>query len=523
MISVVYSAAIAGIEAQLIEVQVDVSRGLPCLDMVGLPGASIREARQRVRSALRSAGLDYPLARITVNLAPAGLRKEGSWFDLPIALAIAMASSQLSHRAGERLIAIGELGLNAAIRPVNGVLSVAEMTKALGEYKLIIPSENLEEANVIPGLEVIPADHLSTLIKRLKEPAFMTTTGTSSRLHSLTKSANTAAQAERRDTGSDLKYVVGLETAKRCLEIAASGGHNLLMIGPPGSGKSMLASCVPGILPPLTLEEAIEATKIHSVAGILDRSSPLLQHRPFRAPHHSTTLAGLIGGGRPVRPGELSLAHNGVLHLDELGEFRREVIDALREPLDTGRVILNKNLCAVEYPCRMFLIASLNPCPCGYYGSQDRECLCTDRQIRAYRSVLSGPFLDRMDMTITVVPVATERLAQEVIRGSSEDSTAVRSRVCEARDIQLSRFKKADIPLRTNSQLTTKDLRTYCGITPEAERILISGGNRLMLTGRGMTRSLKVARTIADMEGQPCVLARHVAEALQFRLPPGMA
>ena len=351
----------------------------------------------------------------------------------------------------------------------------------------------------------------------------MTTTGTSSRLHSLTKSANTAAQAERRDTGSDLKYVVGLETAKRCLEIAASGGHNLLMIGPPGSGKSMLASCVPGILPPLTLEEAIEATKIHSVAGILDRSSPLLQHRPFRAPHHSTTLAGLIGGGRPVRPGELSLAHNGVLHLDELGEFRREVIDALREPLDTGRVILNKNLCAVEYPCRMFLIASLNPCPCGYYGSQDRECLCTDRQIRAYRSVLSGPFLDRMDMTITVVPVATERLAQEVIRGSSEDSTAVRSRVCEARDIQLSRFKKADIPLRTNSQLTTKDLRTYCGITPEAERILISGGNRLMLTGRGMTRSLKVARTIADMEGQPCVLARHVAEALQFRLPPGMA
>jgi magnesium chelatase family protein len=212
-----------------------------------------------------------------------------------------------------------------------------------------------------------------------------------------------------------------------------------------------------------------------------------------------------------------------VLHLDELGEFRREVIDALREPLDTGRVILNKNLCAVEYPCRMFLIASLNPCPCGYYGSQDRECLCTDRQIRAYRSVLSGPFLDRMDMTITVVPVATERLAQEVIRGSSEDSTAVRSRVCEARDIQLSRFKKADIPLRTNSQLTTKDLRTYCGITPEAERILISGGNRLMLTGRGMTRSLKVARTIADMEGHPCVLARHVAEALQFRLPPGMA
>ena len=327
MISVVYSAAIAGIEAQLIEVQVDVSRGLPCLDMVGLPGASIREARQRVRPALRSAGLDYPLARITVNLAPAGLRKEGSWFDLPIALAIAMASSQLSHRAGERLIAIGELGLNAAIRPVNGVLSVAEMTKALGEYKLIIPSENLEEANVIPGLEVIPADHLSTLIKRLKEPAFMTTTGTSSRLHSLTKSANTAAQAERRDTGSDLKYVVGLETAKRCLEIAASGGHNLLMIGPPGSGKSMLASCVPGILPPLTLEEAIEATKIHSVAGILDRSSPLLQHRPFRAPpqYHACRAHRRRAARAPwrIEPGPQRSAASGRAGRVQAGGHRR--------------------------------------------------------------------------------------------------------------------------------------------------------------------------------------------------------
>lgn len=520
MISIVYSAAILGIEAQLIEVQIDVARGLPTLDMVGLPGASIRESRQRVRSALRSSGLDFPVARITVNLAPAGLRKEGSWFDLPIALGIAMASSQLSHRAGGQLIAIGELGLDAAIRPVNGVLSVAEMARALGGYKLIIPSENLEEANVIPGLEVVPADHLSTLIKKLKEPAFLTTTGTSSKLHSLTQSANVAAQADRRDTGSDLKYVVGLEAAKRCLEIAASGGHNLLMIGPPGSGKSMLASCVPGILPPLTLPEAIEATKIHSVAGVLDRSSPLLQHRPFRAPHHSTTLAGLIGGGWPVRPGELSLAHNGVLHLDELGEFRREVIDALREPLDTGRVVLNKHLCAVEYPCRMFLIASMNPCPCGYHGSEDRECLCTDRQIRSYRSVLSGPFLDRMDMTVTVIPVPTERLAREVVCGSSEDSATVRARVCKARDIQLTRFKDAGISLRTNSQLTVRDLRTCCRISPEAERILISGGSRLMLTGRGMTRSLKVARTIADMEGQPSVLARHVAEALQFRLPP---
>jgi magnesium chelatase family protein len=460
------------------------------------------------------------LARITVNLAPAGLRKEGSWFDLPIALGIAMASSQLSHSAGGKLVAIGELGLDAAIRPVNGVLSVAEMTKALGDYRLIVPSENLEEASVIPGIEIIPADHLSTLIKKLKEPAFVRTTGRSPRLHALTQSANAAARAERRDAEADLKYVVGLETAKRCLEIAASGGHNLLMVGPPGSGKSMLASCVPGILPPLTLKEAIEATKIHSVAGILNRSSPLLEHRPFRSPHHSTTRTGLIGGGWPVRPGELSLAHNGVLHLDELGEFRREVIDALREPLDTGRVVLNKNLCAVEYPCRMFLIASMTPCPCGYYGSEDRDCLCTDRQIRAYRSVLSGPFLDRMDMTITMVPVPTDRLAREVVSGSSEDSGMVRSRVCRARDVQLTRFKNAGIALTTNSQLTVRDLRTYCRITPEAERILITGGSKLTLTGRGMTRSLKVARTIADMEGQPSVLARHVAEALQFRLPP---
>lgn len=365
MISVIYSAAILGIEAQPVEVQVDVSRGLPCLDLVGLPGASIRESRQRVRSALRSAGLDYPLARITVNLAPAGLRKEGSWFDLPIALGIAMASSQLTNMSNSRLIAVGELGLDAAIRPVNGVLSVAEMASTMKECRLIIPCDNLEETNVVPGLRVIPEDHLSRLIERLKEPTCVTTTGSSPRLYSFSQVTPECPGPEQSaNTCPDLKHVVGLEMARRSLEIAASGGHNLLIVGPPGSGKSMLASCMPGILPPLTLAEALEATKIHSIAGILDRSSPLLQHRPFRAPHHSTTLTGLIGGGWPVRPGELSLAHNGVLHLDELGEFRREVINALREPLDTGRIVLNKHLCSVVYPCRMFLVASMNPCAC---------------------------------------------------------------------------------------------------------------------------------------------------------------
>lgn len=536
LIAVVHSAVIVGVDARLIEVQVDVSRGLPYLEIVGLPGASVRESRHRVRSALRSAGLDFPLARITVNLAPASLRKEGSSFDLPIALGIAMASSQIPPVADELLIAIGELGLDASIRPVNGVLSVAELARGLGRCRLVIPAGNYEEANVIPELQVVPSTHLSELIERLRRSDIVRTTGRRRRSRRSTdcrRSSAAAHAAAGQGGGSlesgtsvqvhDLKHVVGLEMARRSLEIAAAGEHSLLMVGPPGSGKSMLASCIPGILPPLALPEAIEVTKIHSIAGVVDRSSPLLEQRPFRAPHHSITLTGLIGGGRPVRPGELSLAHNGVLYLDELGEFRREAIEALREPLDTGRIVLNKHLFTVAYPCRVLLVASMNPCPCGYRGSQERECICTDRRVRDYRAVLSGPFLDRLDMTINVVPVSSDRLIQGVVAETAEDSDAVRVRVCRARNIQYSRFRKTDTHIRVNSQMAPEDIRIHCRVTPEAERILVAGGRQLALTGRGMTRSLRVARTIADMEGQTDILARHVAEALQYRgLPLGL-
>lgn len=364
MISVVYSAALIGVEARLVEVQVDISRGLPCLDTVGLPGASIRESRQRVRSALRSSGLDFPLARVTINLAPAGIRKEGSSFDLPIALGIAMASSQLHHSSDDMLIALGELGLDGSIRSVNGMLSIAEMARDIGRCQLVIPQGNFDEANIVPGLKVTPARDLTELVDRLQRFDHVITGGRSQRGCSPTQAQATRDDRNPHADWQDLKYVVGLETARRALETAASGGHNLLMTGPPGSGKSMLASCMPSILPPLTLAEAIETTKIHSIAGILERSRPLIQHRPFRAPHHSTTLAGLIGGGRPLRPGELSLAHNGVLYLDELGEFRRETINALREPLDSGRIVLNKYLQTIVYPCRVFLVASMNPCAC---------------------------------------------------------------------------------------------------------------------------------------------------------------
>ncbi|HOB91797.1 MAG: YifB family Mg chelatase-like AAA ATPase [Bacillota bacterium] len=517
MISIVYSAALIGVEARLVEVQVDISRGLPCLDTVGLPGASIRESRQRVRSALRSSGLDFPLARVTVNLAPAGVRKEGSSFDLPIALGIAMASSQLRCFADDMMIAVGELGLDGSIRSVNGSLSIAELARSIDQCVLVIPQDNLDEVNIVPGLKVIAANHLTELIERLHRSDYVVTSGRAR------QPLPTRETQGSRDGGSthmhwqDLKYVVGLESARRALETAASGGHNLLMIGPPGSGKSMLASCVPGILPPLTLREAIETTKIHSIAGILERSRPLLEHRPFRAPHHSTTLAGLIGGGRPLRPGELSLAHNGVLYLDELGEFNKKVTDALREPLDSGRVVLNRHLQTVVYPCRVFLIASMNPCACGFFGSADRECRCTEREIRSYRSVLSGPFLDRMDMTINVLPEPSERLARVAVEGAAEDSATVRSRVCRARDIQLERFKKSGSTTVVNSQMNPAEIHRYCIMTPEAERLLIEGGRRLQLTGRGMTRCLKVARTIADMDGKSKIEVRHIAEALQFR------
>lgn len=527
LIAVVHSAVIVGVDARLVEVQVDVSRGLPYLEIVGLPGASVRESRQRVRSALRSAGLDFPLARITVNLAPAGLRKEGSSFDLPIALGIAMASSQIPPVADEVLIAIGELGLDASIRPVNGILSIAELARELGRCRLVIPAGNYEEANVIPELHVVSATHLSELIERLRTFDAIRTTGRRRPRGADDQRSAAASRAIGESGGSlqsgapvqarDLKHVVGLEMARRSLEIAAAGEHSLLMVGPPGSGKSMLASCMPGILPPLTLPEAIEVTKIHSIAGIVDRSCPLLEQRPFRTPHHSITLAGLIGGGRPVRPGELSLAHNGVLYLDELGEFRREAIDALREPLDTGRIVLNKHLFTVSYPCQVLLVASMNPCPCGYHGSRERECICTDRQIREYRSVLSGPFLDRLDMTINIMPVSSDQLVQGVVEGTAEASDAVRARVCRARELQMARFCKADTQIRVNSRMAPEDIRTYCRVTLEAERILVTGGRRLALTGRGMTRSLRVARTIADMEGELDILARHVAEALQYR------
>lgn len=520
MISVIYSAAIIGVDAKLVEVQVDVARGLPGLDIVGLPGASIRESKQRVRSALRSAGLNFPLARITVNLAPAGIRKEGSSFDLPIALAIAMASSQLPCPHEETWIAVGELGLDASIRAVNGVLSIAEMAKSMEGCRLLIPKGNLDEANIVPGLKVTAADNLVELLERLRRSDHVITSGSPAkpRTDGVTDRAGSAASGlSQPGTGQDLKYVVGLDVGRRALEIAASGGHNLLMIGPPGSGKSMLASCIPGILPPLTLAEAIETTKIHSIAGILERSRPLLEARPFRAPHHSTTLVGLIGGGNPTRPGEISLAHNGVLYLDELGEFKREVINALREPLDSGRIVINKHLNSVVYPCRVLLVASMNPCPCGYYGSPDRECRCTEREIRLYRSVLSGPILDRMDMTINVLPEPSERLAREAVQGAAEDSQTVRSRVCRAREVQLHRFAASGSSISLNAQMSSEEIRVHCKTTPEAERLLIEGSKRLALTGRGMIRCLKVARTIADMEGESQIQMRHVAEALQFR------
>ena len=500
MLAKVLSTALVGLDAHLIEVEVDIGAGLPQFSVVGLPDAIVRESRDRVRAALKNTGFKFPIKKITVNLAPAGLKKEGSGLDLAIALGILAAAEVFPAAALENRVLVGELSLDGRVKSVAGALSIGMACRY--KYTVVLPAENAEEASVIEGVEAVPVHTLPEAVEFLhgRRGAQAVVRGP------LTLPSLPTAEEE------DFSDVRGQEQAKRALEVAAAGGHNVLMIGPPGSGKTMLARRLPGILPPMDRDEAIETTRVHSVAGLLGHGRPLVTTRPFRSPHQSISDAGLIGGGTIPRPGEVSLAHNGVLFLDEILEFRRPVLEGLRQPLEDGSVALTRVSASLRYPSRVMLVAATNPCPCGFYGDHTRECLCTPHQIRRYRSRLSGPLLDRLDIHLDVPPVPIRELGDE---GSQECSRVIRERVTAARDRQAMRYRKDGV--FCNAQLKPRHVKKYCTVDADGRALLEQAMTRLGLTARAYGRILRVAMTIADLADSARIQLDHLAEAIQYR------
>jgi len=500
MLAKVTSCAVVGLDGALIDVEVDISRGLPSLTIVGLPDAAVQESRERVRAAIKNTGLPFPAQRLTINLAPADIRKAGPAYDLPIAVGVLLAAEQIYANVDKTII-MGELSLDGAVRHVSGVLPMASLAKEQGYTTLIVPAEDAAEAALIEGMTVYPIASLLDLVDHL-----------SGHKKLAAYQPDFSLNGDPPDYITDMAEIKGQEHVKRAVEIAAAGSHNLLMNGPPGSGKTLIARAIPGILPSMSIDEALDVTRIYSVADQLPPDEPLIRHRPFRAPHHTVSYAGLIGGGRWPSPGEISLAHRGVLFLDELPEFGNRMLEMLRQPLEDKIVSISRSAGSLTYPANFVLIGSMNPCPCGFYTDTEKECTCSISMVKKYQKKISGPLLDRIDIHVEVPRVPFEKLSSQQ---TGEPSAVVRERVERARTIQRERF--ADTPLQTNSDMGPAEIRQFCQLDEAGTSLVKAAMRQLQLSARAYHRILKLARTIADLAGSETIQPPHVAESIQYR------